>query len=488
MAKPACPSCRADLEEDLIASTGRAECPFCGAKVSPSDFAPVESFDEALREGSTDSPSPARRSAPSRRESDPSDVISFDDKPFEESVAGEAEPEVKSTSEIFGANKPIPPGSGIQVVEATDDRQVIFVPAGGKTAGIGFFAIVWNGFMFLFTSLMAVGFKQKPGDPPIIFVFLFLGLFWSVGLGMLYFWIRLRFTRTFLLLDRGQLVVQRILFGRKKVTETVIGPESRATLVESYSENDKPVYAVALNGTNRIEKFGTALSQEEKEWFVDTINGFLGAAGIAAACEEILQKTGGEIIDAMPPASLPGSSEITVDDASAERLAFHLPIVPEKDFKKVFGCVGMLMLVSTSIPFVMVLFMGGNAGFLFNVMFITVPALILFVGFFAWRGELAVQVTRDRLLCYWHWGRIGFRKHLPTASITRIALVRTVTEKRNGRPVSPPPGPNSPKVCVVFAGRDSLPLTTFHRIETSREAGGIVRHQLESMGFQIEDA
>jgi len=49
MATPVCPNCRADLEEDLIASTGRAECPFCGAKVSPSDFAPVESFDEALR-------------------------------------------------------------------------------------------------------------------------------------------------------------------------------------------------------------------------------------------------------------------------------------------------------------------------------------------------------------------------------------------------------------------------------------------------------
>ena len=44
-------------------------------------------------------------------------------------------------------------------------------------------------------------------------------------------------------------------------------------------QNDVPVYAVAVNGTKRKAKFGTFLSQEEKDWLVDRINRHLDREG-----------------------------------------------------------------------------------------------------------------------------------------------------------------------------------------------------------------
>ncbi|MGE3316905.1 MAG: hypothetical protein AB7O26_17450, partial [Planctomycetaceae bacterium] len=197
MATPVCPSCRADLEADLVASTGRAECPFCGADLAGVEFPAEPEF----------IPPPPT------------------DETTEETNDSPVEEDVEESPSVLAVDRPIPPGSRIQIVESTGERRVFFLPAGGKTGGIGFFAVVWNGFMLVFTTAMAAGFKQKGGDAPIVVLILFLALFWSVGLGFVYVWVRMRFTRTFLLLEREQFVVQRILFGKKKITETYIGPD-----------------------------------------------------------------------------------------------------------------------------------------------------------------------------------------------------------------------------------------------------------------------
>ena len=55
----------------------------------------------------------------------------------------------------------------------------------------------------------------------------------------------------------------------------------RAELVESYQQNDVPVYKIVVNGTNRSASFGTALAREDKAWLAKTINDFLDADSMA---------------------------------------------------------------------------------------------------------------------------------------------------------------------------------------------------------------
>ncbi|MGE3315334.1 MAG: hypothetical protein AB7O26_09470, partial [Planctomycetaceae bacterium] len=263
---------------------------------------------------------------------------------------------------------------------------------------------------------------------------------------------------------------------------------SRAALVESYRENENPVYAVSVNGTNRTDKFGTALSQEEKDWFVDSINGFLGAAGVRGACEEILEKAGGEVVEPLAPTALGGSSEIMIDEATSDRLRFHLPLVPAGSMRKFVGCLGAALLLSAIVPGLAMMFIGAQAGFPMVVFTFVSPVVICAMFLFAWRGHVSVDLTGEQLVCRWHWGRYGMRKRLQSQAITRVAVLRDVVEKRGAKSQRPIGVPNSMKVCLVFAGKNSIALTTVHGEETAREVAGIVRYQLELMGFQVEDA
>ena len=97
-------------------------------------------------------------------------------------------------------------------------------------------------------------------------------LFWAVGLGMLYFWYRGRYGKIYVLVERDRLVVRFVLGKREKIKEYVLNENSRADLVESYKQNERPVYAVAVSTAARAAKFGTFLAQEEKVWIVERIN------------------------------------------------------------------------------------------------------------------------------------------------------------------------------------------------------------------------
>src|SRR5690606_37174530 len=83
--------------------------------------------------------------------------------------------------------------------------------------------------------------------------------------------------RTFLLIEPHRASLQTDMFGWKKLKSTPLPDGVRADLHSSYEVNDKPVYHIALPGTERTLKFGTPLSQREKDWLVSIINDFLSA-------------------------------------------------------------------------------------------------------------------------------------------------------------------------------------------------------------------
>ena len=221
-----CPECRASLDAEAIDTTGVWECPYCGQPLPEVQEEPVA---VTLRD---------------ERLADENRIVAASDSP--------------------------PAGSRIEVYEASDERLVVLVPPGGKEArGLGCFATMWNLFMVVFTTIWV---SAGPLDfGPLAFI----ALFWLIGIGLLIGWLKLKYERTLLLVEPSRVVVQHILFGCKQQQETELFSKSRATLAEAYSQNDVPVYSVAINGKDRTIRFGTSLTNGEKDWLVDRINALI---------------------------------------------------------------------------------------------------------------------------------------------------------------------------------------------------------------------
>src|SRR5579872_1935932 len=216
MAGFTCPNCGAEISPERMATEGRSECPFCEADLSAvAPPAPPVGAGPGTSAGTDDLP----------------------DNPGSELRRLPA----------------LPSKSKINVVESTGERLVFYIAGGGKNAAaLGCFALAWCGFMCVFTPGIGVGmFQAGQNGLPLAFLIAFLALFWAVGLGMAYFWVRMKYERTFLLVERDRIVVQRVLFSRKRTDETLLSPESRAGLVESYQQNEQPVYRVEIQGRDR---------------------------------------------------------------------------------------------------------------------------------------------------------------------------------------------------------------------------------------------
>ena len=493
MAEPICPQCHAALDADLIDSTGAAECPFCGKDLSEIDF--------GVSPNETD---------------DADDNIT-------------ASVSVSSVS----ADVALPVTSRIELIDTDPSRMVIYIPSGGnKARSIGIFALAWNGFLVVFTAVMIFG--VGPGGDGLWIPLLLISLFWAVGLGMLYWWIRMRFTRLYLMLEQDRLVIQRILFGRKSIRETGLGPESGAGLVESYQQNDDPVYAVSVTGEDRTAKFGTALSFEEKQWLVHTINEFLGnrvspADDLILRCDacgaeidpkllvtteaSIVCPSCGEKINAkqlafgavseddaeipdLDPRDLPAESRIVIQENSPQRLALTLPAVPSG---------GPPRFIAAFLVLFSLVFSGGSLSALlvglkdvhgpFSMIFVIVPGLFVLAGLipllmavFLIRGRLSLDLSPETLTCRWHLGPLGYRKTIPTESITRVAVVSGFAGQRQlaGQPKLASSSGDY-RVCMVSFGGQTVPITTFHDTAFARAMAGLLRFQLHRMGIELSD-
>jgi DNA-directed RNA polymerase subunit RPC12/RpoP len=228
-----CPRCGAMLEEGFLATAGQEfDCPEC---------------DERVRLDAV-SPELSRRT------------------------------ELRPDVDVAALEPESPPGTRIDC-RVADRQLVIYLKPGSSRAvrGIGCFAAAWLGFIGLFSGIiLSAGDFAGPGWTGGLMLVGFLGIFWAVGLGMLYFWLRGRFGKSYILVEPERLVLKTELFGREKFREYVLDPQSRAALAESYRQNEQPVYKVAVTTAGKTASFGTFLSDEEKNWLVERINRHLG--------------------------------------------------------------------------------------------------------------------------------------------------------------------------------------------------------------------
>jgi len=245
-----CPRCGEQLGEHFLRGVGEEfDCPECDASLSLESVAPDLAREMEEEESEIDY-SPERQ---------------FD---LEEERDGKLENGERYDGEFDPEN---PPGTRVQY-RKVGDQLVFFIPPGASKTNrsIGCFGVMWTAITGGVTIPIIVGGGIDAGDA--CFVIPFLGIFWAIGLVFLYFWFRGRFGKTYVLLERDRLVVKFELLGREKFRNFYLDGESRARLDTSYSENDRPVFHVAVSTSDKDATFGTFLTREEKRWIVYRIN------------------------------------------------------------------------------------------------------------------------------------------------------------------------------------------------------------------------
>ena len=178
-----------------------------------------------------------------------------------------------------------PPGTAIARRDLGGGAVAWEVPPSGRSGGLMFFAILWNGFILLFTAVFGsamLGGKLE-GDAPGWLAIPFLIPFWGVGIGLAYAVARIKFARHLVVVDSREVVLVRSLFGRAKrralAREGLEAIEKR----EFYRQNYRPVHGVEVRGRGGKLRFGTALTEEEKDWLVADIRRTVWPTGAAAA-------------------------------------------------------------------------------------------------------------------------------------------------------------------------------------------------------------
>lgn len=247
-----CPHCGALLDEDFVADQpAEFDCPECDQPVQKAKLLSPQVQTEVLDTGR-----PAPEEASFRKEF--------------------SEPDEGLTSDT-------PPPGRLECVQKDYQLIILILPGSNRVVrSLGCMAVVWLSIVAVGTSVVVPAGLFRAGLPweALPFVMIFGILFWGAGLVMLYFWLLARFGKTYVLVEPDRLVIRRVLFGRERLQEYPLDAHSRARLVESYQQNNQPVYKVAIRtASGKSASFGTFLSDEEKRWLVARINHHLRAPG-----------------------------------------------------------------------------------------------------------------------------------------------------------------------------------------------------------------
>jgi hypothetical protein len=167
---------------------------------------------------------------------------------------------------------------------------------------------------------------------------------------------------------------------------------------------------------------------------------------------------------------------IVVEDAAKDHLLFHLPILPPGGSRVLVTAFGIIV---STVWLGMNLFAGNGVDGIADAVFAAAGLVPLAFCVMATRGRITVDLTRERLLVRWHCGRFGPKKELATPAIHRIVIIASVAEK-HGHGARQPANTHALKVCLVFAGKNSVSLTKCITSNRNRR-GGLIRYQLEQM-------
>lgn len=439
MAAIVCSECRADLDAERIRETSR--CPFCGATVDvQSEATPTESA-----------------SLP--------------------------------TDNSHRVLPPLPPDTRIQVADHSTDRLLLYIDAAPnpRARSLGVFALLWNTVIGVISFLMIrqAFFGPKARNPGWGFV-PFLGIFGVAGLVMAYAWLRLRFVKTILLLEENRVVIQTVLFRFKKIQEWTLTPQSSASLVSSYEENKRPVYAVAISTATTDAKFGSSLPDLEKNWLVDILNTWLQPERFTVTeSGDVIEKS--ESFPEVRPEDLPPDSKIIIDEAAEQRLRFHFPMMVDKSNSTSSNLARFFFLfvwyaILAGVVFAVLHAPLKGAEWIFAFIMIAPFAVFpIFIIAISSLGGIAVDLDEARLQCRYYVGPFSYTKTMLTSKIISVEARRDFgMESRRMRPASTGMGVLR---CLIRGPKDDLlTLTLSHPEDLTRTLAGLIHTKLVDLG------
>jgi len=164
------------------------------------------------------------------------------------------------------------------------------LPASGKSGGLLVFAGIWCAIVGVISGgflLALVGGGTLEGNLPTWALIPFFGVFWAVGAGMLYAGLRAKHASHVLTVGLSRVSLRRRLFGRE--SEQAIPREGlgRAAKVSFYQQNNEPVFGIELRSSGGKIRFGSSLSNDEKDWLIQDINAVLTAPQATAGAAEM---------------------------------------------------------------------------------------------------------------------------------------------------------------------------------------------------------
>jgi len=413
----------------------------------------------------------------------------------------------------------------VEIIEQTADRWVAHLPPTTKgSGGLGMFALMWNGFMTLFTAVAVSAFWKQAERIEIVPV-LFLSVFWLVGIGFIIGWVRMRYTRLYLLLEKDRLVIQRKLF-RTTNRELMLSPTSKATLEESYAVNDVPVYSVTVHGLGRTESFGTGLPPADKEFLAREINTFLGVKADSlipskddAVCSFCGTNLGAGIqtgLDSAPqlceacrlksnqtpngslwqPLRAGGSEELPesleVDESDPSRVLISYPLFPNSQSARmiriVMSLVAFAILAAAVWNFRQAFQPADRIAMLFLLATFLVP-LVMATGILLAisRGRIKLSLSADWVQMRWGWGPFAFQKKFLPETITDCGIIRSTPHSQttgdSRRAAASPLA-----FAALKSGGTPYPLVTFHGIDYGQKVVRLVRTYLKQVtGRELPD-
>ena len=162
-----------------------------------------------------------------------------------------------------------PVGSNV-TLKNTGNKLLIDIPSDSLINNLGMiiFATIWIGFIYFWT------FTAITTGAPWIFP-IFSIPFWIAGMVMIGSVIYNIATFTHLEIDTNLVRIQWKFLGFKWQVKIPVENIDRLELNSQYSENDRPIFDCTFVAGVKMHRFGSRLSNIEKEWLIEKIGNFL---------------------------------------------------------------------------------------------------------------------------------------------------------------------------------------------------------------------
>jgi hypothetical protein len=158
-----------------------------------------------------------------------------------------------------------------------------YIPPHGRWGIWLFGAFLWN----LISWTIFLGFLGRPEFPPLAVVM--ASLFVIIGLGLIFVALRHRYGSTLVELTPETIRLRRGLFGIRRDYEVRTSEVHHISKTVFYTQSYLPVYGIEIKTSRRRLRFGSSLTEDEKNWLRWEIQEFVRAHSRQTAIDPAVQ-------------------------------------------------------------------------------------------------------------------------------------------------------------------------------------------------------